>query len=129
MRWGFPPSSTGRLNSLAPTSSVSMERNTPSGGGVSKMMKRLGLNYTKSTYTLAAADEENQKEFVETTFPEVKKHENGEIDHILFQDESMIRDYQALQYTWFEKGKQRIIKNQRQTSRCKTASHGRLCYG
>ena len=32
-----------------------------------------------------------------------------EIDHLLFQDESMIRDYQALQRTWFLKGKQRII--------------------
>jgi hypothetical protein len=29
---------------------------------------------------------------------------------MLFEDESMIRDYQALQYTWFLKGKQRIIK-------------------
>ncbi|WP_257959068.1 IS630 family transposase [Bacillus sp. V3-13] len=78
--------------------------------GVSKLMARLGLSYTKPTYTLAAADEKKQKEFVETTFPELKKIENGEIDHILFEDESMIRDYQALQYTWFEKGKQRIIK-------------------
>ena len=32
-----------------------------------------------------------------------------EIDHLLFQDESMIRDYQALQHTWFLKGKQHII--------------------
>jgi len=28
----------------------------------------------------------------------------------LFEDESMIRDYQAIQRTWFEKGKQRVIK-------------------
>lgn len=28
----------------------------------------------------------------------------------MFEDESMIRDYQALQKTWFAKGKQRIIK-------------------
>jgi transposase len=28
----------------------------------------------------------------------------------LFEDEAMIRDYQALQRTWFAKGKQRIIK-------------------
>lgn len=28
----------------------------------------------------------------------------------MFEDESMIRDYQALQHTWFAKGKQRIIK-------------------
>lgn len=32
-----------------------------------------------------------------------------EIDHILFEDKSMIRDYQAIQKTWFLKGKQRII--------------------
>jgi putative transposase len=33
----------------------------------------------------------------------------GEIDHILFLDESMIRDYQAICKTWFPKGQQRII--------------------
>ena len=38
-----------------------------------------------------------------------KKHINGEIDHILFEDESMIRDYQAIQKTWFRKGKQKKI--------------------
>jgi putative transposase len=32
-----------------------------------------------------------------------------EIDHILFEDESMIRDYQAISKTWFPVGKQRII--------------------
>lgn len=40
----------------------------------------------------------------------LKKHLNGEVDHnILFQDESMIRDYQAIQKTWFIKGKQKKI--------------------
>jgi len=34
---------------------------------------------------------------------------NEEIDRILFEDESMIRDYQALSRTWFAKGKQKII--------------------
>lgn len=33
-----------------------------------------------------------------------------QINHLLFEDESMIRDYQALQYTWFRKGKQRRIR-------------------
>jgi transposase len=37
------------------------------------MMHRLGLSYTKPTYTLVAADKEKQKDFVENTFPEVKK--------------------------------------------------------
>ncbi len=34
----------------------------------------------------------------------------GKIDHVLFEDESMIRDYQAIQKTWFLRGKQRIIQ-------------------
>jgi transposase len=34
---------------------------------------------------------------------------NDQIDHLLFEDESMIRDYQAIQKTWFLRGKQRII--------------------
>lgn len=34
---------------------------------------------------------------------------DNDIDHLLFEDECMIRDYQALQQTWFEKSKQRII--------------------
>jgi transposase len=41
--------------------------------GVSKMLHRLGLSYTKPTYTLAAADPEKQRQFSETTFPELKK--------------------------------------------------------
>ncbi|OGX60579.1 MAG: transposase, partial [Paenibacillus sp. RIFOXYA1_FULL_44_5] len=35
---------------------------------------------------------------------------NDEIHHLLFEDESMIRDYQAIQKTWFLRGKQRIIQ-------------------
>ncbi len=41
--------------------------------GVSKLMHRMGMSYTKPTYTLEAADEEKQREFVEETFPRLKK--------------------------------------------------------
>lgn len=41
--------------------------------GISKVMERLGLSYTKRTYTLAAADPEKQRQFAETTFPDLKK--------------------------------------------------------
>jgi transposase len=41
--------------------------------GVSKLMHRMDMSYTKPTYTLAAADEEKQRLFVETTFPRLKK--------------------------------------------------------
>ena len=39
----------------------------------------------------------------------LKKLLNNNIAGILFEDESMIRDYQAIMKTWFLKGKQRII--------------------
>ena len=39
----------------------------------------------------------------------LKKLLNEEIAYILYEDESMIRDYQAIQKTWFAKGQQRII--------------------
>lgn len=41
--------------------------------GVSMLMHRLGMSFTTPTYTLAAADEEKQKVFVEETFPRLKK--------------------------------------------------------
>lgn len=41
--------------------------------GMSQMMERLGLSYTRPTYTLAKADPEKQKKFVEETFPALKK--------------------------------------------------------
>lgn len=34
---------------------------------------------------------------------------NEEITHLLFEDEAMIRDYQAIGKTWFLKGQQKII--------------------
>lgn len=42
-------------------------------GGMSKLMHRLELSFTKPTYTLAAADEAKQKEFTEVTFSQLKK--------------------------------------------------------
>lgn len=41
--------------------------------GASKLMHRMELSYTKPTYTMAAADEQKQKQFVEETFPRLKK--------------------------------------------------------
>jgi hypothetical protein len=40
---------------------------------------------------------------------DIKKLLNGEVDRILFIDESIIRDYQALSRTWFAKGQQKIV--------------------
>ncbi len=69
----------------------------------------LDLRWTQPTYVLAKADPVKQKAFV-LQFGELKQAlEAGQIDRILFQDESMIRDYQAIQRTWFPKGQQKRI--------------------
>ena len=38
------------------------------------MMERLGLSYTRPTYTLEKADPEKQRKFREETFPDLKKN-------------------------------------------------------
>ncbi|MDT2305782.1 hypothetical protein P7H21_20130 [Paenibacillus larvae] len=43
---------------------------------------------------------------------------------MLFEDESMIRDYQAIQKTWFLRGKQRIIPTTASIVKVKLAGHG-----
>lgn len=42
-------------------------------GGMSGVLKQLGLSYTRPTYTLEKADPEKQKVFIEETFPALKK--------------------------------------------------------
>ncbi|WP_335871255.1 IS630 family transposase [Bacillus sp. 2205SS5-2] len=76
--------------------------------GFGKVLHRLGLSYSRPTNTLAIADPEKQELF-KGEFKWVKKMMNNEIDRILFEDESMIRDYQVLSCTWFPKGKQKIM--------------------
>ncbi len=77
--------------------------------GTRELLYRLKLSFTKPTYTLAKADPVKQEAFKAEFGIVKKKLIYGEIDRILFEDESMIRDYQALSRTWFPKGKQKII--------------------
>lgn len=77
--------------------------------GMRNLFDRIGLSYTRPTYTLAKANPEKQEAF-KTEFESIKKKLlNNEINTVLFEDESMIRDYQAIMKTWFPVGQQRII--------------------
>jgi transposase len=77
--------------------------------GVRHLLYRLGFACTRPTYTLAKADPEKQAAFRETFEKQRQRLLQGDIDHILFEDESMIRDYQAIGRTWFPKGQQKVI--------------------
>ena len=74
-----------------------------------ELFYRIGLSYTRPTYTLNKADPVKQEEF-RKSFEERKKLLNGEVDTILFEDESMIRDYQAIMKTWFPIGCQQAVQ-------------------
>lgn len=76
--------------------------------GMLNLFEQMGLSYTRPTYTLDKADPKKQEQF-RKMFETLKKLLESDITTILFEDESMIRDYQAIMKTWFPKGKQRII--------------------
>ena len=62
------------------------------------------------SFIISEADSKKQQVFLEETFPSLKKKLlNSDIDHLLFEDETMIRDYQAIGCTWFLRGHQRKI--------------------
>ena len=77
--------------------------------GARSLLYRLGFSCTRPTYTLAKADPEKQKKFKRQFRRQKHRLRHGEIDRILFEDESMIRDYQAIGRTWFPKGQQKQI--------------------
>jgi len=77
--------------------------------GVTTLLHRLGFSYTRPSYTLKKADPEKQEQFKKEFNDLKKKLIDDEFARILFEDESMIRDYQAICRTWFLTGKQRLI--------------------
>ncbi|MCU6713274.1 IS630 family transposase [Paenibacillus sp. J5C_2022] len=105
---GFP----AKMNWTSPIIRKWIERDfgvSYSDRGTRELLYRLKLSFTVPTYTLTKADPTKQEAFVQKSSKPIKKLLNGEIDRILFIDESMIRDYQALSRTWFPKGKQKIV--------------------
>ncbi len=77
--------------------------------GVRHLLYRLGFACTRPTYTLAKADPEKQAAFREASEGQRQRLLRGDVDRILFEDASMIRDYQAIQRTGFPKGQQKVI--------------------
>ncbi|MCE5220492.1 MAG: IS630 family transposase [Clostridium sp.] len=76
--------------------------------GMTDVLYRLNLNHIRPIYVLKNADPVKQENF-KKDFEVLKKHLESLVDHILFEDESMIRDYQLIQKTWFIKKQQRKI--------------------
>lgn len=73
--------------------------------GIRNLFDRVSLSYTRSIYTLVKADLQKQEHFRQD-FEKLKKLLNNDIARILFEDESMIWDYQAVMKPWLLKGNQ-----------------------
>lgn len=76
--------------------------------GMVEVLYRLNLTYTRPTYVMKKTDK-NKHENFKNDFEQLKKCLNCLVDTVLFQYESLIRDYQSIQKTWFIKGKQKKI--------------------
>jgi transposase len=74
---------------------------------VNKMLHRLGLSYTRPTYTLAKGDEQKQRAIVQE-MDMIKKLMTDDMV-LLYTDETHIRSYQALRATWAKVRKQKQI--------------------
>ena len=77
--------------------------------GVRALLYRLNMSFTCPTYTLAKADPVKQEAFRQTFRKLQIQWVLGSVDRLWLQDESMIRDDQALTRTWFPKGQPKII--------------------
>ena len=76
----------------------------------------MGFACTRPTDTLAKADPEPQAAFRREFEIVKKKLVDGEMDRILFEDESMIRDDQAIGRTGFPKGQHKKDSDIREAS-------------
>ena len=75
--------------------------------GARSLLYRWNFSCTRPTYTLAKADPVKQRQFNRWFRREKRRLRRGEIDRLLFEDESMIRDYPAIGRTGFP----RVNKN------------------
>ncbi|WP_342481471.1 hypothetical protein NST07_10045 [Paenibacillus sp. FSL L8-0340] len=72
-------------------------------------MKRMNSVLPKTPMRFANADERPKPSFKAHIRSSRSRWRLKRSSHLLFEDESMIRSYQALQYNWFPRGKQRKV--------------------
>ncbi len=105
---GFPAEMNGRAPLLQAWIRHEWDQSY-SDRGVRALLYRLNMSFTCPTDTLAKADPVKQEAFRQTFRKLQIQWVLGSVDRLWFQDESMIRDDQALIRTWFPKGQPKII--------------------
>ncbi len=77
---------------------------------ISELLKNLGFSYQKATFVASKRDEEKRQEWLEETWPKIRKIADKKNAHILFGDEASFPQWGTLTYTWAKRGNQPVIE-------------------
>jgi len=77
---------------------------------IAQLLKNMGFSYQKAKFVSDHKDPEKRKEWLEKTWPEIRKLADQKNAHILFGDEASFPQWGSLTYTWAKKGKQPVVK-------------------
>lgn len=77
---------------------------------LSELLNVLGFSYQKAKFVAANRNEEARQEWLNKTWPKIKKAAKKSNGYILFGDEASFPQWGTLSYTWSRKGHQPVVK-------------------
>ncbi|MDP4099408.1 helix-turn-helix domain-containing protein [Paenibacillus sp. P96] len=70
--------------------------------GISKLILRLGFQFTKANYMLASADPTTDIRYTRVLYPELKRRiKSIKNSRVLYEDQSLVLPYHLLQHGWY----------------------------
>jgi transposase len=77
---------------------------------ISQFLKNMGFSYQKAKFISDHLDEKARREWLEHTWPEIRKPAYEKDSLVLFGDEASFPQWGSLSYTWALRGKQPTVK-------------------
>ena len=77
---------------------------------IAQLLKNMGFSFQKAKFVSDHKDPEKRKEWLEKTWPEIRKLADESNAYILFGDEASFPQWGSLAYTWAKKGQQPVVK-------------------
>lgn len=75
-----------------------------------QLLRNMGFSYQKAKFTADHKDSEKRKEWLQNTWPEIKRIAAEKNACILFGDEASFPQWGSLTYTWAKRGQQPVVK-------------------
>jgi len=77
---------------------------------IAQLLRNMGFSFQKARFVSDHIDADKRKEWLEKTWPEIKKLAEKKNAYILFGDEASFPQWGSLSYTWAKKGQQPVVK-------------------